>query len=543
MATNERTGTDQKRTGMRTGKTPQRTDSTGARVARAHTGEKVPPRAHVHIRARARMYPCARAPRALRANTRALTRALARAPVRYVVLLIFKGKERMKVQEKIEMLAVATLAPYARNSRTHSKEQIAQIARSMQEFGFTNPVLIDGNGGIVAGHGRVLAAQSLGVGVVPCLRVDWLTEAQKRAYVIADNQLALQAGWDDVILSAEIKELQQDGFALELLGFSNEDLDGLLGDAVLDQKKYPEACPPVVVRPVSVLGDIWHLGQHRLICGDCTTQTAMDALMNGDLADVCWTDPPYNVKYETAAGKIDNDDLDDASFAKFLGDFYRTTYSAMKPGAAIYVAHAETERSNFTREMLNNGFKLSGVVIWRKNTLVLGRSDYQWIHEPILYGWKKGGPHRWFGGRKKTTVEQLGDGTPFVKRADGKWELHLGGGHIRGGGEGGNRGTANLGNLREQTATQRRTPNHEAGRADRAPTAKQRAEWRHRAGCVWRIRQHTNGRRAAWHESAPFGTIPQLRRRHRSPLARLHRPARNPCRNWSAVPNCGVIAQ
>jgi len=349
----------------------------------------------------------------------------------------------MKVQDKIEMLAVTALVPYARNSRTHSKEQIAQIARSIQEFGFTNPVLIDGQGGIVAGHGRVLAAQSIGVGSVPCLRVDWLTEAQKKAYVIADNQLALQAGWDNDILSAEIKELQQDGFALDLLGFSNEDLDSMLGIADEVSGKDPEDCPPPVTDPVSVLGDVWNLGMHRLICGDCTTPTAMAALMDSEMADVCWTDPPYNVAYGDKAeflnngdngrtqrntSRILNDDMDDASFAQFLGDFYRAAFTVMKPGAAIYVAHAETERSNFTREMLNNGFKLSGVVIWRKNTLVLGRSDYQWIHEPILYGWKIGGAHRWFGGRKKTTIEHMGDGSPFVKRADGKWELHLGGG-------------------------------------------------------------------------------------------------------------------
>ena len=349
----------------------------------------------------------------------------------------------MKVQDKIEMLECAALAPYARNSRTHSKEQIAQIARSIQEFGFTNPVLIDGQGGIVAGHGRVLAAQSIGVGSVPCLRVDWLTEAQKKAYVIADNQLALQAGWDNDILSAEIKELQQDGFALDLLGFSNEDLDSMLGIADEVSGKDPEDCPPPVTDPVSVLGDVWNLGMHRLICGDCTTPTAMAALMDSEMADVCWTDPPYNVAYGDKAeflnngdngrtqrntSRILNDDMDDASFAQFLGDFYRAAFTVMKPGAAIYVAHAETERSNFTREMLNNGFKLSGVVIWRKNTLVLGRSDYQWIHEPILYGWKIGGAHRWFGGRKKTTIEHMGDGSPFVKRADGKWELHLGGG-------------------------------------------------------------------------------------------------------------------
>jgi len=349
----------------------------------------------------------------------------------------------VKVQDKIEMLECAALAPYARNSRTHSKEQIAQIARSIQEFGFTNPVLIDGQGGIVAGHGRVLAAQSIGVGSVPCLRVDWLTEAQKKAYVIADNQLALQAGWDNDILSAEIKELQQDGFALDLLGFSNEDLDSMLGIADEVSGKDPEDCPPPVTDPVSVLGDVWNLGMHRLICGDCTTPTAMAALMDSEMADVCWTDPPYNVAYGDKAeflnngdngrtqrntSRILNDDMDDASFAQFLGDFYRAAFTVMKPGAAIYVAHAETERSNFTREMLNNGFKLSGVVIWRKNTLVLGRSDYQRIHEPILYGWKIGGAHRWFGGRKKTTIEHMGDGSPFVKRADGKWELHLGGG-------------------------------------------------------------------------------------------------------------------
>lgn len=337
----------------------------------------------------------------------------------------------MKVQDKIELLECASLVPYARNSRTHSKAQVAQIARSIQEFGFTNPVLIDADGGIVAGHGRVMAAQSLGMLSVPCLRVDWLTEAQKKAYVIADNQLALQAGWDHDILTAEVRDLQRDGFALDLLGFANEELDALLAEDTPEPGKDPENCPPPPANPVSVLGDVWLLGQHRLLCGDCTQQAAMDQLMAGDLADVCWTDPPYNIAYvgkTKAALTIDNDSMNDDEFRSFLGDFYRTAFVAMKPGAAIYVAHAETERSNFTREMVANGFKLSGVVIWHKNTLVLGRSDYQWIHEPILYGWKQGGPHRWFGGRKKTTVEHMGDGSPFVKRADGKWEVHLGGG-------------------------------------------------------------------------------------------------------------------
>jgi len=363
------------------------------------------------------------------------------ARVRSLYLHIIKkiGDKKIKTQTNIEMLQTTTLVPYARNARTHSPDQIAQIAASIREFGFTNPVLIDGAGGIVAGHGRVMAAQSLGVGSVPCLRIDWLTEAQRRAYILADNQLALNAGWDTDLLALELRELQAAGVDMDLLGFGKDDLADWLAPAQPD--KDPEACPPVAEVPVSVLGDLWLLGQHRVICGDCTTPIAMAALMKGEMADVCWTDPPYNVAYGDKAeylnagdngrtqrntSRILNDDLDDASFIKFLGDFYRTACTFMKPGAAIYIAHAETERANFTRAMLDNGFKLSGVVIWRKNTLVLGRSDYQWIHEPILYGWKRGGAHHWYGGRKKTTVEQMGDGSPFIQRADGKWELHFG---------------------------------------------------------------------------------------------------------------------
>lgn len=349
----------------------------------------------------------------------------------------------MRIQEKIEMLPVSFLVPYAKNARTHSPDQVEQIAASMREFGFTNPVLIDGEGGIVAGHGRVLAARSIGVVSVPCLRVDWLTEAQKKAYILADNRLAMNAGWDNEILSAELRDLQADGFHLDLLGFSNEELDTLLGTSDDLTGQDPEDCPPVESVPVSVPGDIWLLGSHRLICGDCTEPALMSALMQGELADVCWTDPPYNVAYGDKAeylnagdngrtqrntSRILNDDMDDAGFAKFLGDFYRAAYTVMKPGAAIYVAHSETERANFTTAMLSNGFKLSGVVIWRKNALVLGRSDYQWIHEPILYGWKVGGAHHWYGGRKKTTIEHMGDDSPFVRRADGRWELHLGAG-------------------------------------------------------------------------------------------------------------------
>lgn len=306
----------------------------------------------------------------------------------------------------IESLSVAGLVPYARNARTHSPEQVSQIAASIREFGFTNPVLIDAAGGIVAGHGRVMAAQSLGLGSVPCLRVDWLTEAQKRAYVLADNQLALQAGWDDALLAGELRALQADGFDLSLTGFAGDELADLLFVAP-EPKTEPDAAPDLDEVAVTNAGDTWLLGPHRVMCGDSTDAGAMGRLLAGKQADVCWTDPPYNVAYggddgcaefqnkERSGNRITreilNDDLSDADFHKFLGGFYRAAHSVMKKGAAIYVAHAETERSNFTSQFLTAGFKLSGVIIWRKDQLVLGRSDYQWIHEPILYGWKEGG--------------------------------------------------------------------------------------------------------------------------------------------------------
>lgn len=343
-----------------------------------------------------------------------------------------------KFAERIEPMVVDVLVPYARNARTHSPEQVAQIAASIREFGFTNPVLIDAAGGIVAGHGRVMAAKSIGMGSVPTLRVDWLSDAQRRAYVLADNQLAMNAGWDESILSLELRDLQAEGYDLDVIGFDADFISEMTADPV--PSKDPDAAPPVPKEAVSVLGDVWILGQHRLVCGDSTSIDNLNVLMQGVMADACWTDPPYNVAYGDKAeylnkgqpgkqrntDRILNDDMDDASFKQFLGGFYRAAYAVMHPGAAIYVAHSETERHNFTEQMLLNGFKMSSCVIWRKNALVLGRSDYQWIHEPILYGWKQGGAHKWYGGRKKTTVKQFGDATPFKQRDDGRWEINFG---------------------------------------------------------------------------------------------------------------------
>jgi DNA modification methylase len=215
------------------------------------------------------------------------------------------------------------------------------------------------------------------------------------------------------------------GYDLTLTGFSLEELDAL--SPTLEPEKDPDDAPDVPTEPVTKPGDVYVLGPHRLICGDSTSVDNLNKLMRGELADVCWTDPPYNVAYETKAGKIANDDLNDNEFRDFLSGAYGCAFAAMKPGAAIYVAHADTEGLNFRATFRGAGFKLSGCLVWRKDSLVLGRSDYQWQHEPILYGWKPGSAHRWYGGRKLTTMIDLDqDRMPFKRRDDGKYEIRIG---------------------------------------------------------------------------------------------------------------------
>lgn len=333
----------------------------------------------------------------------------------------------VKLSDTLELVPLVDLVPYARNSRTHSDQQVAQIAASMREYGFTNPVLIDVDGGIIAGHGRVMAAKSLGLAEVPCIRLGHLSEAQRRAYVIADNKLALNAGWDEAVLRAELDALRQQNYDIDLLGFSDDELDAIFEPEVQDAGPDPDAAPDLPDEAVSKPGDVWVLGPHRVVCGDSTAITVWDALMRGELADAVWTDPPYNVAYESKlAGKIKNDDMGDAEFLALLRGAFTCLFSVMKPGASMYVAHADTEGLNFRRAFRESGFKLSGCLIWKKNALVLGRFDYQWIHEPILYGWKPGSKHRWFGGRKQVTVQDLGDSSPFVKQEDGRWAIKVG---------------------------------------------------------------------------------------------------------------------
>lgn len=330
----------------------------------------------------------------------------------------------------IEHLPTESLLPYARNSRTHSDAQVAQLAASIREFGFTNPVLVRDNGTIVAGHGRVMAAKLIGLATVPTIRVSHLSDAQARAYVIADNKLALNAGWDDQMLADELRALDALGFGADLLGFDGDEIGELFAVAQPSASSVdPDAAPEPSATPTSRLGDVWRMGNHRLICGDSTDRSTYASLLQGVPVDVVWTDPPYNVAYEGEAGSIQNDDMSDDDFEAFLAGAFMCIGASMRPGASIYVAHADAGRIGiaFRSAFLGAGLKLAQCLIWRKDCMVLGRSDYQWIHEPILYGWKLGAAHKFYGGRKQVSVNDLGSqGSPFVRRADGRWQITIG---------------------------------------------------------------------------------------------------------------------
>ena len=298
----------------------------------------------------------------------------------------------------------AELVPYARNSRTHSDAQVAQIAASITEWGFTNPILIDPSGGIIAGHGRLLAARKLGLDDVPCVVADGWSDAQKRAYIIADNKLALNAGWDNDMLAVEFAELDGLGFDLTLTGFDLAEIEGLIPTVVTGLTD-EDAVPEVPVEPVTRLGDVWLLGNHRLMCGDSTSIDAVEKLMDGQKADMWLTDPPYNVAYEGGNGlKIKNDDMGDDQFRQFLRDCCVAADNVMKAGAVFYIWHADLEGYNFRGACKDSGWTVRQCLIWKKSSLVMGRQDYHWKHEPCLYGWKDGAGHLWAADRKQTTI-------------------------------------------------------------------------------------------------------------------------------------------
>lgn len=317
--------------------------------------------------------------------------------------------------DKIEHWPTDRLVPYARNARTHSADQVAQIAASIAEFGFTNPVLAGSDGVIVAGHGRLAAAQKLGLETVPVVVLDHLTPTQRRALVIADNRIAENAGWDDEMLRIELEALQADGFDLDLTGFDADALAELIaGDEPDNEGQTDEdAVPAEPEEPVSRPGDMWRLGPHRLVCGDATTAEAYALLLaDGEKADMVVTDPPYNVNYANSAkdklrGKhrpILNDALGEG-FYDFLYDAMSLMLAHCRGG--VYVAMSSSELDTLQSAFRAAGGHWSTFIIWAKNTFTLGRADYQRQYEPILYGWPEGGERYWCGDRDQGDVWQI----------------------------------------------------------------------------------------------------------------------------------------
>lgn len=309
----------------------------------------------------------------------------------------------MNTTSEMQLVSIAKLVPYQNNARTHSPAQIQKLRSSLREFGFVNPVIIDRDYNVIAGHGRIAAAREEGITEVPCVFVDYLTEAQKKAYILADNRMAMDAGWDEDLLRVELEALEEMGFDLGITGFDEKELAELFPAEEAKEDDFDvdaELQKPTFTKS----GDVWTLGRHRLVCGDSTKKETYAVLMDGIKANLVITDPPYNVNYKGSAGKIKNDNMANDAFYQFLLDAFSNTEKVMADDASIYVFHADTEGLNFRRAFADAGFYLSGCCIWKKQSLVLGRSPYQWQHEPVLYGWKKKGKHQWYTGRKESTI-------------------------------------------------------------------------------------------------------------------------------------------
>jgi len=357
---------------------------------------------------------------------------------------------------QIKLRRLETLVEYYRNSRTHSPAQVEQLQALLAEFGWTNPVLID-EMGIVAGHGRCMAAAEMyqrgeqikfpggspiPIGMVPTIDCSGWSAAQRKAYIIADNRSALSAGWDEEVLALELKELQALEYDLSLTAFNEDELAELLVPEFEepDPDKDPDAVPDAPDEPSSVPGDVWVLGAHKVICGDSTDPSTWDRLMGGERADACFTDPPFNVDLgrknkmmdaavggnRNANGAIKNDKMNDAEFTELIAGAYACLFSALKAGAVVYVAHADKVADIFRNEFMAAGFHFSQMLIWNKGMHVLGMADFQPSHEPIIYGWKKGSAHRWYGGRKQRTVLDAGEGGAISQLEDGRWAIRSG---------------------------------------------------------------------------------------------------------------------
>jgi DNA modification methylase len=307
---------------------------------------------------------------------------------------------------QVQVWSIDRLLPYIRNARTHTDQQVAQVAASIREFGWTNPILVAADGTIIAGHARLAAARKLKMTEVPVIVLDHLTEAQRRALVLADNRLALDAGWDEEMLRVELASLQEDGFDLDIVGFTDEELEDLLRDPeeTRDGVTDEDAVPDEQDTAITVPGDVWVLGDHRLLCGDATSMDAIQTVLAGGLADMVFTDPPYNVDYVGKTAKkltIGNDALG-GKFYDFLREACTNVLAVTK--GAIYICMSSSELHTLFRAFTDAGGHWSTFVIWAKHHFTLGRSDYQRMYEPILYGWRDGTDHFWCGARDQGDV-------------------------------------------------------------------------------------------------------------------------------------------
>ena len=313
----------------------------------------------------------------------------------------------MKTTTDMQLVPISKLVPYVNNARTHSPEQVMKLRSSLREFGFINPIIIDRDYGIIAGHGRLFAAKEEGITEVPCVFVDYLTEAQKKAYILADNRMAMDAGWDEELLRVEIEALQGEAFDVSLTGFDEKELADLFKDGNDSDAEDDDYDLSAALEKAAFVkrGDIWTVGRHRLMCGDATSAEDVAALMDGRKANLILTDPPYGVSFKSSSGlTIQNDSMKDEEFYHFLLDSFKNMADHLEKGGAAYVFHADTEGLNFRRAFIDAGFHLAGCCIWVKDSLVLGRSDYQWQHEPVLYGFMQNGKHPWYSDRKQTTI-------------------------------------------------------------------------------------------------------------------------------------------
>ncbi len=321
---------------------------------------------------------------------------------------------------QIELVPITAIRPYENNAKIHTPEQIEQIKNSILEFGNNDPIAIDADGVIIEGHGRLMALQALGYKEVEVIRLGHLTEEQRKAYTLIHNKLTMNTGFDLDILAEELQ-------AIENINMKDYDFDlDMADDLILEDIEEDHFDPQVPETATAKRGQVWELGTHRLMCGDSTVAADVQKLMGDEEADCLLTDPPYNVNYggnvSSAAcnGKhrlIENDNLTDSDFYNFLLAFYQNAEAVLKPGGAFYVWHADNEGYNFRKAMRDAGLTQRQTIIWNKNALILGRQDYQWKHEPCLYGWKEGAAHYFTSSRSETTVydEEIPDFSKMKK--------------------------------------------------------------------------------------------------------------------------------